>query len=733
MNELVVALSNDVTSLLNNAYACRSFNLKESVSLAQKALAISRQANNYSLIGKSLNQLSLFYMIRGEHKLAIRSAKEAIEYFQALKDERGIADAQYTIGGVYYRTDNYHLGLINLVNSLVIYRKYNDHYNQARAQKSVGTIYEYFGDQKNAVRAYEAAIDSAKKIKDDDLIANAFNPLSGIYLKQNKIVKALALAERSIAIKLQSGDLRGLAFALYARGKVHIAMQQWAEGEADLLKSLSIHKKMGEHLGRGMAYCKLGTLYIHTGELTKAKQYLNKALMYSTRYKMVYIKFKANFQLYRLYKLEQDTVRALQYLEQYLKDKETVINTQTLRVIENYELVTKVEALEKAAHLDLERRQILENQARMEHAGQMKQNFLSTMSHEIRTPLNAVITITSLLSERVEEEEMQLLDSLKFASNNLLMIINDILDFNKLDNGKVELVNRPCNLMKLLEGLSEAYNNMAKAKGLKLELQIDENLAEAYSLDETKLSQILNNLISNAIKFTDTGSVTVALKLISSQLETDTLRFSVTDTGVGIPEDFVKDMFDSFSQPVAVTTRKQGGSGLGLAIVKRLVELYGSKIYFDTTVNKGSSFYFNIDLKQITKLKHAPVKTLDQLQNKTVLLADDNMINAMVARKLLSKWGLTAEHAINGLVAVEMAGLKAYDFVLMDIHMPEMNGFDATEHIRNSFNPNNSTPIFALTADITAENDSQYAQYFTGFLRKPIEIDNLYEALLAAC
>jgi CheY-like chemotaxis protein len=369
----------------------------------------------------------------------------------------------------------------------------------------------------------------------------------------------------------------------------------------------------------------------------------------------------------------------------------------------------------------------------MEHAGQMKQNFLSTMSHEIRTPLNAVITITSLLSERVEEEEMQLLDSLKFASNNLLMIINDILDFNKLDNGKVELVNRPCNLMKLLEGLSEAYNNMAKAKGLKLELQIDENLAEAYSLDETKLSQILNNLISNAIKFTDTGSVTVALKLISSQLETDTLRFSVTDTGVGIPEDFVKDMFDSFSQPVAVTTRKQGGSGLGLAIVKRLVELYGSKIYFDTTVNKGSSFYFNIDLKQITKLKHAPVKTLDQLQNKTVLLADDNMINAMVARKLLSKWGLTAEHAINGLVAVEMAGLKAYDFVLMDIHMPEMNGFDATEHIRNSFNPNNSTPIFALTADITAENDSQYAQYFTGFLRKPIEIDNLYEALLAAC
>jgi signal transduction histidine kinase len=733
MNVLVAAPDYDVVSLLSSAYACRSHNLKQSVLLAKKALVLSRQANNKSFIGKSLNHLSLFYMIRGEYKLAISSAKEAIRCFEVLNDERGIADAQYNIAGVYYKTDNYHLGLINLIDCLVVYRKYNDHHNQARTQKSLGTIYEYFGDRKNAVRAYEAAIDSAKKVKDQDLIANVYNPLSGIYLKQKKVAKALDMVKKAIAIKTNSGDVRGMAFALYARAKVQMVVEQWAEAEADLLQALSIHKEMGERLGRGMAYCKLGMLYMRTNQLAKAKQYSEKALDFSTRHKIVYIKFKANFQLYQVYKAEHDTVRSLQYLEHYLADKEVVINTQTLRIIESYELINKMETLEKAAQLDQERSRIMESQARAEHTAQMKQNFLSTMSHEIRTPLNAVITITSLLSERVEEDEKQLLDSLKFASNNLLMIINDILDFTKLDTGKVQLVNRPCNLVKLLNGLSEAYNNMAKAKGLELELDIDECVAHAYELDETKITQILNNLISNAIKFTDAGKVSLSLQHIHTQPGYDTLRFTIADTGVGIPEAFFAEMFDSFSQPKAITTRKQGGSGLGLAIVKKLVEMHNSRIYFHSAIGKGSQFYFDIKLKKAGKLHTEEVKHLDQLQNKTVLLADDNMINAMVARKLLSKWGITTEHAVNGLAAIEMAANKVFDFILMDIHMPEMNGFDATVQIRDIGNPNNATPIFALTADITAENHGQYEKYFTGFLRKPIEIDKLYEALLGVC
>jgi signal transduction histidine kinase/CheY-like chemotaxis protein len=730
MNETVAGHNSDVMSLLSSAYACRVHNVKQSIVLARQALIISRKFNNLPLIGKSLNQLSLFYMIMGEYKRSFTTAKEAIKCFQKLDDERGIADAKYNIAGVYYKTDNYHLGLINLIDSLAIYRKFNDYHNQARTQKSLGTIYEYFGDRKNAIRAYEASIEAGKKVKDHDLIANAYNPLSGIYLKQNNVKKAWDMIQRSVAIKTKSGDIRGMAFSLYGRGKVYAALEQWAEAEQDFQHAMEIHKEMGERLGLGMVYCKLGSLYVKTNQFNKAKHILEKALQYSTSHNIIYIKFKSNYQLYRIYKAEQNTEKSLEYLEHYLNEKETVINTQTLKIIENYELITKMETLEKAAQLEKERTHIMENQARAEHTALVKQNFLSTMSHEIRTPLNAVITITSLLNERVEPEEKQLLDSLKFASNNLLMIINDILDFTKLETGKVQLRCHTCNLIDLIKSLSETYNNMAKAKGLQAELYIDENIAGAYEIDETKLSQILNNLISNAIKFTDKGKVIIGLKRLENHDNFDTLRFTISDTGVGIPEDFFNEMFDSFSQPKAITTRKQGGSGLGLAIVKKLVELHQSRIHFKSVMGKGSEFYFDIKLKRAIVAQKIAAQDLSQLQNKIVLLADDNMINAMVARKLLSKWGILAEHAVNGLDAIEKSKSKLFDFILMDIHMPEMNGFDATMHIRNHCIFNFNTPIFALTADVTAESHAEYTNFFNGFLRKPIEIDKLYQALL---
>jgi len=724
--------SHDVVALLHNAYTSRVHNLSQSISLANKALTASRKLDDKALIGKSLNQLSLFYMIRGEYKRATHAANEAIKFFEQLHDERGIADARYNIAGTYYKTDNYHMGLVNLMQCLTVYRKYNDFHNQARVQKSVGAIFEYFGDRKNAVKAYMAAIDAAKKINDHDLIANAYNPLSGIYLKMGKVKLAMKIIDKSLVIKTKSGDVRGMAFALYGRGKVYAARQKWEEAERDFHQALVIHREMGEQLGLAMVYCKLGSLYTKTGEIGKAKHVLEKALQFSTHYRFVYIIFKSCYQLYRIYKEEGNTERSLEYLEQYLQNKEMVINSQTQKVIENYELIAKMESLEKETQMQKERTQIKEEQEQAEHTARIKQNFLSTMSHEIRTPLNAVITITSLLAERVEVEEKQLLDSLKFASNNLLLIINDILDFTKLDTGKVQLEYRSCNIIQLLKGLSETYNNMAKAKGLEIELLIDGCIAEFYELDETKLCQILNNLISNAIKFTDAGKISIELKRLASQAEHDTIRFTVTDTGIGIPQDFFEEMFESFTQPKSITTRKQGGSGLGLAIVKKLVELYQSSIHFYSAVAKGSKFYFDIKLKRVANVHEKAKKNLTQLQNKVALLADDNMINAMVARKLLSKWGIVAEHAVNGLDAIEKARHQTFDFILMDIHMPEMNGFDATIHIRNNHNPNINTPIFALTADITAEHHEEYNSYFTGFLRKPIEIDKLYEALLGA-
>ncbi|MBC7383399.1 MAG: response regulator [Bacteroidia bacterium] len=723
---------NKVIELLNEAYTCRVNNLNRSTELANEALIISRNMDDKALIGKSLCRLALFAMIKGEYKESMRMSEEAMVYFEELHDEKGIADAKYNIAGIYYKTNNYHLGLVYLIDCLSIYRKYNDYHNQARVQKSLGTIYEYFGDQKNAVKSYESAIEAAREAGDLNLESNVYNPLSGIFLNQDNISRAMDMIERSIEMKKHSGDIRGLAFALYGRGKVYTRTKRFAEAEVDFKETLAIHKAMGERLGMAMAYYKLGALYVEMNVIEKAKYTLEEALRFSEEYNIVIIKFKCYYLLYQIYKKENNAETSLSYLEQYLCEKEGVINTQTLKIIENYELITKMESLEMEAQSQKEKAEITEKKNRAEHAARVKQEFLSTMSHEIRTPLNAVITIASLLKDKSNEEDKQLLDAIKFAGNNLLLIINDILDFTKLESGKVLLETRPSDFKSLIENIKNTYVSLAIEKGLDLHLNIDPSLFVIYELDETKISQILGNLITNSIKFTDYGWVTIEIEKLNSEENSDTLRFKINDTGVGINNKHLDEIFESFFQPKTVTTRKHGGSGLGLAIVKRLVELHGSKVLVNSIVGEGSTFYFDIKLERSDRPLREAVKYSNKLKEKTVLLAEDNMVNAMVAIKLLSNWEIKTVHAKNGREAIEKSKQTTFDFILMDIHMPEMDGFEATKHIRKYKNMNMTTPIFALTADITAEFQEEYNPYFNGFLHKPIEIDKLYEALMNA-
>jgi len=719
-----------INDLLAESYSSRVNNLKLSVELAEKALVLSREIEDKPLTGRSFNQLSLYFMIMGEYGKSTSTSEEAIKIFEELKDEKGIADAKYNIAGIYYKTDNFHLGLGYLIDCLSIYKKYHDYHNQSRSEKSLGTIYEYFGDFNNAALSYQNAVESGKKTGDTNLESNAYNNLSGLYLKQGKTEEAADLIEKSVSIKLKTGDTRGLAFAIYGRGKVNTVKGCFAEAEKDFQEAIKIHEAMGEKLGLAMALRKLGALYVEMGQLDKAKKVINEGIEFSDKHNIVIVKFKCDYLLYQICKIEKDPAGALEHLERYFKEKEAVINTQTMKVIENYELITQMKTLEKEAQLQKEKAEIIEKKNRAEESARVRQEFLSTMSHEIRTPLNAVITITSLLAENTDPEEKQLVDSLKFASNNLLRIINDILDFTKLDAGKSTLETRQASIKTLLENICRTYDSLAKEKGLKLSLKMDFGIAESYLIDETKISQILGNLVSNAIKFTDIGNVNIEVEKSGSNKRSDKLLFKVIDTGEGIPAKYLDEIFNSFSQTKPVTTRKQGGAGLGLAIVKKLVELHGGQISVESEVEKGSVFSFELELIKPDIHVEIPVDFSSALKNKTALVAEDNDINAYVVRKLLSKWGVVSELAVNGVEAVEMANKKVFDFILMDIHMPEMNGFDAAEKIRNIDNPNKNTPIFALTADITASSQEEYAQYFNGFLWKPLQIEKLYEALV---
>jgi CheY-like chemotaxis protein len=352
------------------------------------------------------------------------------------------------------------------------------------------------------------------------------------------------------------------------------------------------------------------------------------------------------------------------------------------------------------------------------------------MSHEIRTPLNAITTIANMLGDNAKEEEKVLLNSLSFSSKHLMQIVNNILDYTKLDLGKMSLDLKPCDIIFYLENFWNTYNFQAKEKGIRFKMKLDQALFAYYYIDETKITQILGNLVNNSLKFTDIGSIKLEVKVVEQLASHDVLLFKISDTGIGIEKENLEKVFESFSQLKSGITRKKDGAGLGLSITKRLIELYDSKIAIQSIIGKGSVFSFELKLKKSkNNEENNQVNFENDINGVKVLLVEDNAINALIALKLLSKWGVTTEHAKDGLEATTKSQNHKYDYILMDIHMPVLDGYQAAKNIRTLPNANNDTPIFGLTADISAKDNQDYNFYFNDFLLKPLEIEKLKAAL----
>lgn len=722
-----------ISFLLEQAYTARINNLNKSIKLGEEALALSEKHRLEDLEAKSCSHLSLFHMIKGNNEECQQYANTSIDIYTRLNDDKGVADAKYSISGVLYKTNNYHLGLVYLVDALNVYRKYNDYHNISRCEKTLGTIYEYFEDLEKAVESYENAIAASRKIKDIKLESNALNNLSSVYIKQDNIAQAEKVIENSLKMKIKANDTRGLAFAIYGKGKVMAAKERFDEAEKLYLESIEIHSRMGEKLGLTMAYHKLAKLYVATDNPELAKRTLEVALDVIERHNISLLRFKCYHLLYAIYKQENNIEKALQYLELYLQEKESVMNTETLKVVDKYDILIKMKTMEREAEMQRERAEIIERNNRVEEAARVRQEFLSTMSHEIRTPLNAITTIIGMLSEEQGMRQDPLWEPLRFSSSHLMMIINDILDFTKLDLGKVELDYTSHSIIELVSNIHKTFSPLAEEKNIQFVVETGDGLAPSYKVDNTKFIQIMGNLVNNAIKFTESGSVTIKTRLVNQKRTSDLILFSVADTGEGIESHKLDQVFDSFSQIKNIRTRKAGGTGLGLAIVKNLVELFGGKITVESVYGKGSTFSFEIELKKSVVSPTIPKKADDMgFEGYKALLAEDNMINAMIAKKLLGKWGLEVTHVADGKKAIIACGKQKYDFIFMDIHMPEMDGFEAAKFIRTSANLNKETPIFGLTADVSAKDNTDYRELFNGFLHKPLEIDKLYQ-LMVAC
>ncbi|WP_143309244.1 ATP-binding protein [Chitinophaga vietnamensis] len=367
-----------------------------------------------------------------------------------------------------------------------------------------------------------------------------------------------------------------------------------------------------------------------------------------------------------------------------------------------------------------------------EKAAQARSEFLSVMSHEIRTPLNAIIGIAGLLEENHLPENAEVLHSLQFSANHLLGLINDILDFSKIEAGKIELEHIPFDLPDLLHSIANNYQPLAKARGVKLFTAIDHDLPKNITGDPVRLGQILNNLVNNAIKFTYRGSVSIEAHQEEHHGGRCKISFVVKDTGIGIPADMHDRIFDTFVQADAATTRRHGGTGLGLAITRKLVELQKGHIQLESTPGQGATFRFTLcfDLPENNsgKHKHKGSRPPGFLEGMRLLVVEDNAINIRVIELQLKKSGALLTTASNGRQALQKLQEQTFDGVILDLHMPEMNGYETIPHIR-MIQP--EAFIIVLTADIMPEVAERLTLlHVKDLLPKPYAAEDLYKTLI---
>jgi len=373
-----------------------------------------------------------------------------------------------------------------------------------------------------------------------------------------------------------------------------------------------------------------------------------------------------------------------------------------------------------------------------EAAATAKSLFISNMSHEIRTPMNAVLGLTDLLLQdgSIKNQSKEKVELIKYSADNLMVILNDVLDFSKIDSGKLSLENISFNLKSLVENLEQTQMIKVQEKSLNIRTEVAEDVPDTLIGDPYRLNQILLNLLNNSIKFTEQGEIVLAVRLTSSQGNKAHLNFSINDTGIGIPKEKQTTIFQSFTQANDSITRRYGGTGLGLSICKKLIELQGGKIWVTSETGKGSNFQFelayDIDLPSEQSRIDTQDESIKNLSGISILIVDDNAVNRMVLEQLLSRWKADYKSAENGEIALEIFRESKIDIVLLDLHMPIMNGFETVQEIRHMTEAHKrAVPIIAISADAFDETKKKVLNGgFNDFMSKPFQPNVLFELLL---
>ena len=666
-----------------------------------------------------------------------------IQYFEALKIreeinyQRGIASSYNNIGAVFQKQNDLNRALDYYQKSFSIRSQTTDKGSMAKSLNHIGEIYRMKEDYDTALGYIQQSLELSRAANVLSGVSEALLNISDIHILSGKYDLAQKCIKESLVYLYKLNSTKGLLQANIKLGTIKIAEKKYPEAIAIGLQQLKTAQENKFLEEESSIYALLNNTYEKQGNTSKAyvyyKQYIelrdalkkqNKGLI-EQQFQYEYGKKEAENQA----KQNEKDLKG-QYVRNALLASclalflfvGILMNRNFIRQKANEELAEKNRIIE-------------EEKQKAEQSERYKTQFLSNISHEIRTPMNAILGMSDLLiATKVNEQQLRYINAIKKSSENLSLIINDVLDFSKIEAGKVELEIVPFRPRDVVEDVYNTLKFKAEEKGLDFKVYIDPIIVPILWGDNFRLYQILMNLVGNAIKFTEKGSVTIELMLLESSGTSQMIRYQVKDTGVGIATEKLNTIFNSFQQAEQSTTRRYGGTGLGLSIAQQLVKLRNSEIIVESELDKGSVFYFDLYNNIANEEELAQYSLKDKIVEHSefkgikILLAEDNEYNQIVAVESLIRYLEDCEIQVanNGKEVIALLERNDYDIILMDLSMPEMDGYEATTYIRNNFEGAKAQiPIIALTAFAFEGEDKCLEAGMNAYITKPFEINHL--------
>jgi signal transduction histidine kinase/CheY-like chemotaxis protein/Tfp pilus assembly protein PilF len=680
--------------------------------------------------------------VKKSYTKAILYTEKSIKYAKNNKLDKKLANGYLQLATIFYELEKNDLAIDYYIRAINVFGKSEPNSNIALSYYGLGKCYLKKNNIAFAEIYFEKATVLYKSL--DFFEATELINLQKAIVKKEKGNYSEASTILKVVIENISDDafLSTKTEAYIQLGEIEIVKKKYSQA----IKYLNLANQTNEANNNDYQLTKriyklLGTTYEKSNNISSANLYLNKYADLTDSISKYYNNYVAENTVDKTQFDEQ--LKTIEQLDKEKKSQQKTLQFSKLISILSIALISILSLLSLSLYKNIKIRissnkllkdknqELTIEKEKAERASKARTDFLSIVSHELRTPLNAINGITYLLlQEKPKASQLNYLKSLEFSGNYLLNFINDILEINRLESDKVAVEKINFNLTELTENIITSFKEFIQENNVKCHLDIDKTIDYNIKGDPTKLSQILLNLLNNAIKFSKNGDVWCTIKKIHETSENVTLNFEIKDNGIGIPKDKHEAIFDSFSQGSVEINRIYGGTGLGLSIVKKILELMGCEIQLTSESGKGSTFSFELEFEKGTTNKAVedvakPVQSL--LTEKKVLLVEDNKINQMITQKMLEKRGISCKIIDNGEDAIEDVKVNKYDLILMDVHLPGINGTEATSEIRKF---NNHIPIIALTAISLNENREMLMSYgMNEVITKPFEPEHFYNVV----